>query len=277
MSGRCRGGARRCRAPKIHHSIIRLVACLTLLYAATGTVFTEPVRAQDESAVDDGSWVDPSADNTAWTDLSDSMDQSMSTAWNDDGSTDAGGDWTADTTEDTSGQWVADNGGDGSSDWVDPAPADTAQPSYDANGNMIDPNTGSPLAIGADGTPIDATAGLYYDDLGNLIDPATGMAIAYDENGQPILPSAAPATDSPAPDDATAAPTDDEEIVTTPWLAPPPSGAPPGFANWNPPRTVYIPESGQSIDGVFLDSWRAWGGADSWGLPLTPEFKENGH
>ena len=59
-------------------------------------------------------------------------------------------------------------------------------------------------------------------------------------------------------------------------MAPPPSGPPPGYANWAPPSTVYIPETGQAVDGVFLDSWRAWGGAASWGLPLTAEFQENG-
>jgi hypothetical protein len=276
MLGRCRGSVGRRPAPNLRHAIIRLIACLILLYVCTGTVLTEPVRAQDQTAGDDGSWVDPSTDDTQWTDMSDSMDQSMSTAWNEDGSGDTSGDWTGnDGSADASADWVADNS-DGSSTWVDPAPVDSAQPSYDANGNMIDPNTGIPLAIGADGAPIDAVAGLYYDDLGNLIDPATGMAIAYDDNGQPILPSAAPATDSAATDDSAAAPADAEEIVTTPWLAPPPSGPPPGFANWNPPRTVFIPETGQSIDGVFLDSWRAWGGAESWGMPLTQEFNENG-
>ena len=62
------------------------------------------------------------------------------------------------------------------------------------------------------------------------------------------------------------------ELVTTPWLAPPPSGPPPGYANWAPPSTVYIPETGHAVDGVFLDSWRAWGGASSWGYPLTAEL-----
>src|SRR4051812_39847490 len=174
MLGRCRRGAGCCHALKLRHTIIRLVACSTLLYAATGAVLTETARAQDQTAVDDGTWVDPSADDTQWTDISDSMDQSMSTAWNEDGSGDASGNWVADSGGDTSGQWVADNGDDAGNDWVDTAPADAAQPSYDANGNLIDPNTGIPLAIGADGNPIDAAAGLYYDNLGNLIDPATG-------------------------------------------------------------------------------------------------------
>ena len=47
-------------------------------------------------------------------------------------------------------------------------------------------------------------------------------------------------------------------------------------ADWAPPRTVYIPETGQSIDGFFLDVWRSWGGATSLGNPITPEVTENG-
>ncbi|CAN5649881.1 L,D-transpeptidase [soil metagenome] len=46
---------------------------------------------------------------------------------------------------------------------------------------------------------------------------------------------------------------------------------------WSPPSTVYIPDTGQSIDGVFLDYWRANGGANSFGNPITPEFTLNGH
>jgi lipoprotein-anchoring transpeptidase ErfK/SrfK len=47
--------------------------------------------------------------------------------------------------------------------------------------------------------------------------------------------------------------------------------------NWSPPSTVYIPDTGQSIDGVFLDFWRANGGASMYGNPITPEVTENGH
>lgn len=49
-------------------------------------------------------------------------------------------------------------------------------------------------------------------------------------------------------------------------------------ANWTPPTTVYIPETGHSVDGYFLDLWRAWGGANAFGYPITPEFTlPNGH
>ena len=43
-------------------------------------------------------------------------------------------------------------------------------------------------------------------------------------------------------------------------------------SNWSPPRTVYIPDTGQTIDGVFLDFWRARSGIANFGYPVTPEF-----
>lgn len=48
-------------------------------------------------------------------------------------------------------------------------------------------------------------------------------------------------------------------------------------SDWAPPRTVFIPETGQTIDGVFLDQWRAGGGAAAYGNPITPELTENDH
>jgi hypothetical protein len=47
--------------------------------------------------------------------------------------------------------------------------------------------------------------------------------------------------------------------------------------NWAPPTTVYIPETGHTLDRLFLDMWRGWGGANTFGYPITPEFEENGH
>lgn len=41
---------------------------------------------------------------------------------------------------------------------------------------------------------------------------------------------------------------------------------------WSPPRTVYIAETGQTIDGLFLDLWRDGGGAAAFGHPITPEL-----
>lgn len=48
-------------------------------------------------------------------------------------------------------------------------------------------------------------------------------------------------------------------------------------SDWSPPSTVYIPETGQTIDGVFLDYWRANDGFTAYGNPITPELEENGH
>ncbi len=48
-------------------------------------------------------------------------------------------------------------------------------------------------------------------------------------------------------------------------------------SDWSPPRTVFIPDTGQTIDGVFLDQWRAGGGVSSYGNPITKELTENGH
>ena len=47
-------------------------------------------------------------------------------------------------------------------------------------------------------------------------------------------------------------------------------------SDWSAPRTVYIPETGHTVDGVFLDVWREWGGASAFGNPITPELEENG-
>ena len=55
----------------------------------------------------------------------------------------------------------------------------------------------------------------------------------------------------------------------------PTAGAYPVDPNWSPPSTVYIPETGQTIDGLFLDLWRTGGGAMSYGNPITPEITES--
>ena len=47
----------------------------------------------------------------------------------------------------------------------------------------------------------------------------------------------------------------------------------PGFSStWSPPSTVYIPETGHSIDGWFLDMWRENGSASVFGNPITAEI-----
>ena len=44
--------------------------------------------------------------------------------------------------------------------------------------------------------------------------------------------------------------------------------------DWTPPTRVYIPETGHTIDGLFLDLWREWGGTNAFGYPVTPEFTD---
>jgi lipoprotein-anchoring transpeptidase ErfK/SrfK len=47
---------------------------------------------------------------------------------------------------------------------------------------------------------------------------------------------------------------------------------------WSAPSTVYIPETGQTLDQLFLDLWRNSGGAKSFGYPITKEITQsNGH
>jgi len=229
---------------------LAVLLIVSILLSAVGAA-VQPFAARAQS---DGDWVDPLAD-AQMTDISANVDETIADVWN--GSANDGFVETAP---------------------MDPAPVESS-PMYDANGNIIDPVSGAPLAIGPDGAPIDAATGLYFDEVGNLIDPATGMAVAYDANGQLVTQGQAAAPDETIDGSETAAAPEEDvpELVTTPWLAPPPSGPPPGYANWAPPSTVYIPETGHTVDGVFLDSWRAWGGAASWGLPLTAEFQENGH
>lgn len=47
---------------------------------------------------------------------------------------------------------------------------------------------------------------------------------------------------------------------------------------WSPPTTVYLAETGQTLDQLFLDQWRNDGGASAYGYPITPEIRQkNGH
>ena len=45
---------------------------------------------------------------------------------------------------------------------------------------------------------------------------------------------------------------------------------------WSAPTTVFLPDSGQSIDGVFLDYWRLNSGLNNFGLPISPEHELDG-
>lgn len=49
-------------------------------------------------------------------------------------------------------------------------------------------------------------------------------------------------------------------------------------SDWAPPPTVYLPETGHSLDRLFLDLWRGSGGAATFGYPITAEIEQdNGH
>lgn len=44
---------------------------------------------------------------------------------------------------------------------------------------------------------------------------------------------------------------------------------------WAPPNTVYMSETGHTLDRVFLDQWRDGGGAATYGYPVTPEITQD--
>ena len=118
---------------------------------------------------------------------------------------------------------------------------------------------------------------------GEWVDPA---AAPVDANGMPIDPASAGPALAPVesvesmPVQAVVAP--DSPLEAAPAMAPSQAPPPPVMApaaapvDWAPPTTVYVAETGQAVDGLFLDIWRAWGGALSWGNPITPELEENG-
>ncbi|MGC4189770.1 MAG: L,D-transpeptidase [Thermomicrobiales bacterium] len=48
--------------------------------------------------------------------------------------------------------------------------------------------------------------------------------------------------------------------------------------DWSAPTTVYIPETGHTLDQLFLDMWRNGGGAAAYGNPITSEItQQDGH
>ncbi|HEU5433433.1 MAG TPA: hypothetical protein VFU81_17340, partial [Thermomicrobiales bacterium] len=171
----------------------------------------------------------------------------------------------------SSGQWTLGNDGNGvgqpgavqaaaapqapvdqsgQNDDASAAPAPVPQPASgpvqyvhdDARGIWVDPNTGQPP---------DPAAVPYG------IDPNTGLAVAADQTwdgGQFVSGSV---------------------WTAGPDVYPPSTGV--AAAPWSPPRTVYIPTTGHSIDGLFLDAWRQWAGEASWGDPITAEFQQDGN
>src|SRR5919107_1690889 len=113
MTGRCRGRVQKIWARPEAVALAGPLVGSTLLSAVGTAVLPFSARAQSE-----GEWVDPLAD-AQMTDISANVDQAIADVWN----------------------------GDSGESWVETAPVDAA-PMYDANGNMIDPVTGAPLAIG---------------------------------------------------------------------------------------------------------------------------------
>jgi hypothetical protein len=130
--------------------------------------------------------------------------------------------------------------------------------------------------------PVAAAEGEWVDPAAvdvEMLDPAltapTSVDAALDPSLAPVESVEAASLEGAVEQAAAAEPIP----AVAPSLAPPASVAgssPSVLDDWAPPTTVYIAESGQSLDGLFLDMWRAWGGALSWGNPITPEFEENG-
>lgn len=122
---------------------------------------------------------------------------------------------------------------------VETPPADVAPP------EPLDPNM-SP----AEATIAALTGDPSVSDEGAVL---TEEAVASSEE-QPVMPEQLPVMD--------------------PSIAPPSTGY--AVPNFSPPAKVYVEETGQPIGAGFLDVWRTWGAAASWGNPLTPEITEDG-
>jgi len=45
-----------------------------------------------------------------------------------------------------------------------------------------------------------------------------------------------------------------------------------GAQEWSPPSTVWVEESGHTVDGIFLDDWRSY--QEMYGSPLTEEIRQ---
>ena len=102
------------------------------------------------------------------------------------------------------------------------------------------------------------------------LDPSTGLPADTASVDDPNAPADV-VLDDPAATDQTDPP-------PVPVSQPPVLSAPVVDPNWAPPRTVYVPETGHTIDGLFLDLWRGGGGANAFGYPITREItEEDGH
>ena len=52
------------------------------------------------------------------------------------------------------------------------------------------------------------------------------------------------------------------------------SGQDASAEEWSAPRTVYIEDTGQTLDRLFLDVWREGGGEAAYGNPISPEITD---
>jgi len=126
---------------------------------------------------------------------------------------------------------------------VDPALADAAPP-VEPQVEPLDPNM----------SPAEATIAAVTGDPAAPIETPIPSEDAVLAEEQPVMPELLPVMD--------------------PSIAPPSTGY--ATPNFNPPSKVYVEETGQPIGAGFLDVWRSWGAAASWGNPLTPEITEDG-
>ncbi|MDP9370155.1 MAG: hypothetical protein M3Q03_18110, partial [Chloroflexota bacterium] len=100
-----------------------------------------------------------------------------------------------------------------------------------------------------------ASLGLLLALLAPLSTP--GIASAQDDDEPVIVPTG---------DNASS---EDETANKTNRLA---------AEDWTLPTRVYVPETGHTVDGLFLDLWRNGGGVWAFGNPITAEITlPNGH
>ena len=119
--------------------------------------------------------------------------------------------------------------------------------------------------------PTDPTASLP-PDTASTYDPNAPAGVVLDD------PAAVAQTDPAAVPTEPVAPVETAPVESLPAPPAPVVSEPMVDPNWAPPRTVYIPETGHTIDGLFLDLWRGSGGAGAFGYPITPEItEEDGH
>jgi lipoprotein-anchoring transpeptidase ErfK/SrfK len=163
-------------------------------------------------------------------------------------------------------------------------------PALAQDGGIVPVVTDEAIAV-VDGFDVPQVDGAWQDP--NAISAADPNAVWTDPAAAPAEgewvdpasdPNAVPVDETWVDPNAPVAPAPDPNAVPLDQLPPMTPMGPPASVlggvlpdvNWTPPTKVYVAESGQPLGGGFLDIWRQWGGALSWGYPLTPEITENG-